>query len=342
MQPLDHQQQLFMVESDQLYRAWIDALHHARSYRYGMRWMSSKGRQYLLRLQDARGNGKSLGPRNAETEAVHAAFTEGKVRAKARLQTLSERVKNQTRLNRALRLGRLPSIVGDILLGLAAARMEHDFCVIGTHAIHAYEAMAGVHCRMELLASGDVDLLYDPRRHLSIVTQKLDQGGLLGLLRKADPSFVPSSDAPFRAVNDKGFMVDLVIPARDMRDATDVTFGQDDLVAVELPNLHWLVNAPKHDVVAIASDGRPVMMRVPDPRAFALHKAWLSTRQDREPVKKGRDRAQAVLVAEIVLAHLPTFEFDPAQLRYFSAEMLQQARRTLAGGDGIRLPGIDF
>ena len=86
MQPLDHQQQLFMVESDQLYRAWLEALNHARSYRYGMRWVSSKGRQYLLRLHDARGNGKSLGPRNAETEAVFAAFAEGKARADSRLK----------------------------------------------------------------------------------------------------------------------------------------------------------------------------------------------------------------------------------------------------------------
>lgn len=342
MQPLDHQQQLFMVESDQLYRAWLEAFNHARSYRYGMRWVSSKGRQYLLRLHDARGNGKSLGPRSAETEAVFAAFAEGKSRAQARLKSLSERMKRQARLNRAARLGRVPNIVGDILLGLAAARMSHDFCVIGTHAIYGYEAMAGVHCRVELLASGDVDLLYDPRRHLSIVASKLDTQGLLGLLRKVDPSFTPLHESPFRAVNDEGFMVDLVIPGCDIRDVAAVTFGQHDLVAVEVPNLHWLVNAPKRDVVAVAANGRPVMMRVPDPRAFALHKAWLSTRADREPVKKPRDRAQAALVTQLILSYLPALEFEPGQLRYFSADMLQIARQALEDEAGIRIPGVDF
>ncbi len=342
MQSLDHQQQLFMVESDQLYRAWLEALNHARSYRYGMRWVSSKGRQYLLRLHDARGNGKSLGPRNAETEAVFAAFAEGKARADSRLKSLSERMKRQARLNRAARLGRVPNIIGDILLGLAAARVNHDFCVIGTHAIHGYEAMAGVHCRMELLASGDVDLLYDPRRHLSIVTSKLDAQGLLGLLRKVDPTFTPLHESPFRAVNDEGFMIDLLIPERELRDAAEVTFGQNDLVAVEVPNLHWLVNAPKRDVVVIAADGRPVMMRVPDPRAFALHKAWLSTRADREPMKKSRDRGQAALVAQLILSWLPALEFEPGQLRYFSADMLHLAQQTLEHEAGIRLPGVDF
>ena len=87
MQPLDQQQQLFMVESDQLYRAWLEALNHARSYRYGMRWVSSKGRQYLLRLRDARGNGKSLGPRKLLDNmrarlSSHSMFADDKARAR--------------------------------------------------------------------------------------------------------------------------------------------------------------------------------------------------------------------------------------------------------------------
>lgn len=342
MKPLEHQQQLFMVESGQLYQAWIEALRHARSYRYGMRWVVTKGRQYLVRLHDARGNGKSLGPRNAETEAVLAAFTEGKARANERLQGLSRRIKDQARLNRAARLGRLPNIVGDILLGLAASDLASDFCVIGTHALYGYEAMAGVHLRLDLLASGDIDLLFDPRRPLSLVTDKLDKKGLLGRLQRIDPSFKALADNPFRAVNRNGFMVDLIIPAGDLRDTTPVTFAEDDLVAVEVPNLRWLVNAPKHEAVAICADGRPVQMRIPDPRAFALHKAWLSQRDDREPIKKGRDRAQAILLTELILAHLPHFPFDPNRLRFFSADMLKDAIQTLERDTGITLPGVDF
>lgn len=342
MKTLDHQQQLFMVESDQIYRAWIDALRHARSHRYGMRWVSAKGRQYLLRRHDARGNGKSLGPRNAETEAIFAAFTEGKTRADERLQNLSRRVKEQARLNRAARLGRLPNIVGSVLLQLAASNLEHDFCVVGTHAIHGYEALAGVHCRLELLASGDVDLLYDARRHLALVTDKLDDKGLLGLLQRVDASFERFPASHFRAANRDGFMVDRIIAAGELRASKAVTFGTDDLVAAEVPNLHWLVNAPKHNVVAISANGTPVMMRVPDPRAFALHKAWLSQQPDREPLKKGRDRAQAVMVAELVLAHLPTLPFDTARLKFFSTDMLALARRTIEQGSEIRLPGVDF
>ena len=340
MQALDHQQQLFMVESGQIYRAWIDALRHARGYRYGMRWTSSKGRQYLVRLHDARGNGKSLGPRSAQTEALYASFSEGKVRAEERLRSLSKRLQDQARLNRAARLGRLPNIVGDIVLGLAAAGLDRDFCVVGTHAIYGYEGIAGVHCRMDLLASGDVDLLFDPRRPLRLVTAKLDERGLLGLLRRIDSSFQALADEPFRAANDKGFMVDLIVPERDLRETTPVTFGNEDLVAVEVPNLHWLVNAPKLEAIVICADGRPVLLRVPDPRAFALHKAWLSDRHDREPIKKGRDRGQALLVTELLLNHLPALPFDPSRLRFFTAEMLAAARRALERDSAIALPGL--
>lgn len=78
----------------------------------------------------------------------------------------------------------------------------------------------------------------------------------------------------FRAANAGQFMVDLIIAPRPMHATVPVTFSEDDLVASEVPGLQWLLNAPKLDVVAVDEDGWPVPFRVPDPRAFALHKAW--------------------------------------------------------------------
>ncbi|WP_201221746.1 GSU2403 family nucleotidyltransferase fold protein [Halochromatium roseum] len=49
--------------------------------------------------------------------------------------------------------------------------------------------------------------------------------------------------------------------------------------------------------------------RVPDPRAFAFHKAWLSQRMDREPVKKPRDLAQAFAVARLIRDQRPQCSF---------------------------------
>lgn len=342
MIPLDEQQRLFLVESDQLYRAWLEAYRQARSYRYGMKWITRKGRQYLLRLHDAKGNGKSLGVRSAETEALWQAFQEGKARALERHRHLSEKLLRQARLNKAIRLGRLPSIVSDVLAGLQAHEVARDFCVVDTHAIFAYEALAGVHCRMELLASGDVDLLYDPRKPLALVSDKLDGSDLLGILRKVDKSFELLPGYEFRAANQQGFMVDLVILNREMHLSAPIRFAEEDLQAVEVPNLHWLVNAPKLEVVTINAQGVPVLMHVPDPRAFALHKAWLSQQTDREPVKKPRDQQQAILVAELTTRYLPHLPFAPEKLKYLSSLMLGTAAHVLEQHSDIRLPGLDF
>lgn len=317
MKPLTDQQRLFLVESTQLYAPWVAAIHHAESFKYGMKWMTVREKDYLYRLTDAKGNGKSLGPRSIATEALFTEFTEARIRAKDRLASLDERIKSQARLNKAVFLGRLPTIVGDILHALHVSKAHNDFRMVGTHAIYAYEAMAGVQLNMDLLATGDVDLLYDSRKSLSLVSKNLEGNGLLGLLQKIDKSFEISEKETFRAINKTGFMVDLITPARDMRDNEILKFSENDLEAVEVPNLHWLANAPCHDVVNISSNGMPVNARVPDPRAFVIHKAWLSQQKDRNPVKKPRDFSQSQMVFKLITDFLPQHPFKQNQMRYF-------------------------
>lgn len=342
MIPLNDQQRLFLVESGQLYEAWRDATRQAVSYRYGMKWMKSKEKDYLVRLHDAKGNGRSLGVRSPDTEAKYEAFMAGKERVKERLVGLGERLKDQARLNRAARLGRLPSIVGEILLGMDSAGVGSEFRIVGTHALFAYESMAAVQCRMELLASGDVDMLYDPRKQLSIVVRRLDEGGLIGLLRKVDKSFEPIRAQGFRAVNKDGFMVDLIVPPMDMRSGDPVRFSPDDLAAVEVPSLQWLANSPKVETVAIATNGLPIPMAVPDPRAFAIHKAWLSQQADREPVKKQRDLEQAIMMFQMLERYLPQYPIDLSQLKYLPAAVINRASAAVNGRSDVRLPGLDF
>src|ERR1700688_4568610 len=100
MTPLSDQQRLFLIESDQVYRAWEAAARQKGQYRYGMKWLKSGGKEYLIRLSDARGNGRSMGPRSPQTETAYAAFTDGKARAAERLSRLSQRLREQSRLNR--------------------------------------------------------------------------------------------------------------------------------------------------------------------------------------------------------------------------------------------------
>ena len=162
---------------------------------------------------------------------------------------------------------------------------------------------------LELLASGDVDLLFDARHKMTLVSEKMGGEGILGLLRKADRTFASVRANGYRAANAGQFMVDLVIAPRGMHATEPVTFGSADLVAAEVPDLQWLLNAPKLDTVAIDEDGWPVPIKVPDPRAFALHKAWLSGLSTREPLKMRRDLAQARAVAALVRSDMPQLSF---------------------------------
>jgi hypothetical protein len=310
MKALSNQQRLQLVNTEQLFENYQQARLHLAAHAYGMRWKRVREVDYLFRERDRRGNGKSLGRRSPETEALLAAFQAGKAAAQARFDKICAQLDEQARLNKALRLGRLPRVVARILRKLDEADLGQSFIVLGTQALYAYESAAGVQFLSELLASGDVDLLYDARKNLSLAAHKMEGEGLLGILRKADRSFECIRKRGFRAANAGQFMVDLIIAPRPMHDAADISFAAEDLVAFEVPGLQWLLNAPKLEGIAIDEDGWPAPMRVSDPRAFALHKAWLSQKADREPLKKPRDLAQAQAVAAVVREHLPQYPFD--------------------------------
>jgi len=330
---LDDEQRLNFINSSQLYEAWNAAWETLSEYRHGMRWVESKGKRYLVRLMDSKGYGRSLGPENEKTLEIFKNFNEGKERAKNRYKSLSERLARQARINSALKMARIQKPVARILSVLNQTKLDKDFIIIGTHALFAYEAMAGVYIESKILATQDLDFCFDSRRPLRLAIKKFDKkdlNGLLGLLKKVDKSYEPmSAHGGFRAVNESGFIVDIIIPERSIKENAPITFGYGDLVASEVPNLHWLVNAPKCREIVIAHNGMPLLIQVPDPRAFALHKAWLSQNPERNPVKRTRDRNQAEAVVSLIGRYLPQYPFEPSQLKYLSKDMIQLATEVM-------------
>ena len=75
----------------------------------------------------------------------------------------------------------------------------------------------------------------------------------------------------------------------------------------------------------------PLYVPCIDPRAFALHKLWLSRRHDRNARQKPRDKAQAIAVATICISHLNLRLDDkelsalPAELRGLAKELVDLA-----------------
>ena len=94
---------------------------------------------------------------------------------------------------------------------------------------------------------------------------------------------------------------------------------------LNISNLEWLANAPRVEVVVISARGEPVLMPAPDPRAFMIHKVWLSKQHAREPVKKQRDYKQAVMVLDLLNEYLPQFPLDQSNMKYFPRHVIEAA-----------------
>lgn len=325
-----------LIDTQQVYEAWRETRREAtRRFGGSMRWVDRNGTDYLLRKTGL--SETSLGPRSAETEAAYHAFTKGRKENKRRLEGLAARLNELAPVNRAMGLGRVPTIAARVLRACDDhGLLGEQLFVVGTNALFAYEVLAGVYVQSDLLATGDIDLLYDARRHISLAVKgHLPSNGLIGLLRKADASFDPLRPRAFRAANRDGYLVDLIRPeAKDVfRDnlPASLTDHSDDLEGAAIFGLGWLINSPRCEAVAIDERGYPVRMAVVDPRAFALHKIWLSLREDRESLKAKRDLEQAKDAAAIATKYLRlSFESEdlealPGELRRLAPQLLSQA-----------------
>ena len=85
--------------------------------------------------------------------------------------------------------------------------------------------------------------------------------------------------------------------------------------------------------MGIDATGLPVRLVVTDPRAFALHKLWLSRRADREPVKKRRDFDQARAAARIAIGYLG-LSFESNELDALPRALRQDAGPLVDGAAG--------
>ena len=327
-----------IIDARQLFEAWAEVLERARSFRGGMHWKTVAGKQYLFRTQDRRGNGRSLGPRSRETERTFEQFKRNKTETRAREASLRRRIAEHARFCRAARVARVPRLTVALARQLWRAGLDDAVMIVGTNALYAYEAACGI----QILSSGrletqDVDLLLDSRRNLELIVGEVRREGLIGVLRKIDKSFTIMGRQNFRAVNDRGFMVDLIrpMPKPPWKKQADTVGRSHDLKAADIEHLDWYLSAPKFRQIVIGEDGFPAPFTVPDPRVFALHKLWLSKRGVRDPQKRPKDREQAFLVAELVTRYLPQFKFSKPELRMVPREVAQLADelRDRAGTD---------
>ncbi|WP_114969141.1 GSU2403 family nucleotidyltransferase fold protein [Rhodoferax ferrireducens] len=293
------------IDAEASWRALEDAQTAAAEVRGSMMWRTQTGRRYLIRVA-AFGAQTSLGPHSLENEQIYERFMARKVAVQARQKQLRQTVAQHIRVNRALRVGRVPNVVVDTLNALANAGLQQHFLTVGTHALYAYETACGVRVQTEATATQDIDLLLDTRKYLSFATtlQRLDTS-LLGIFQKVDKTFVLRDDQKYTAVNAAGFEIDVIRRTAQSAAGTDphplrVSQFEEDFWAVQVPSGQAMLDGGRFKQVVVATNGDMATMHAPSPESFVRIKTALSQRHDRDPLKSRKDLLQAQVVKKLL------------------------------------------
>lgn len=299
---------LYTPLPDEAARQTIDAMHlwqecakvrrQYQDFAGGMYWKKEGDYEYLVKTK-ARGKQERLGRRSADTERIHTEFQQRKATLEPRLQSLEAQLVTAQRLNRAVRAGRVPNIVIDILNALDKAGLAQHFTVVGTHALYAYEAAAGVRIAQQALATQDVDLLWDARKRVRFMADMAHLGKpVLKVLQEVDPTFERKELHNETAINAKGFMVDFLrrVPQGDDPHPFSFSEAEEEMWPVQAIRAHVLTEAPVFEHIVVGATGKMALMRTIAPQVFAEFKRWLAAQPQREALKRSRDMSQAQIV----------------------------------------------
>jgi hypothetical protein len=299
------------IDAVATFEAWEEAQQEAGQVRGGMYWHagppSAPEVRYLVRTTPA-GAQTSLGPCTPETEAIYHRFMQRKRESAERMEGLKAALEQHRRLNRALRVGRVDPLVTGLLARLAETQLSPHFRVVGTHALYAYEAAAGVRLDADALATRDMDLLWDTRKRIQFSTQlaRVDSS-MLGVLKKVDSTFRIRKSQLYTAVNKDGFEVDIIRRERAEDDPHPVRLSDDDedFWVVQARRANVLLDAPGFSVVIVATNGSMARMNTVAPGTFVAFKRWLAAQRDRDALKRRRDELQADAVQRLAEDYLP-------------------------------------
>jgi hypothetical protein len=291
------------IDSSTIFKEFENTKAKAKSYAGGMYWKKQGDYEYLVKTSPDNRQ-QRVGSRSPETELIYREFSAKKSSAEERLRSLRDAVKEAERLNKALKVGRAPALLIDILRSIDDSGLAEHFTVVGTHALYAYETAAGVRIEQAAMATLDVDLLWDARKKVQFLSDmaKLDDS-VLGVLKKADRTFVRKEGQNETAINAKGFEVDFLRRMQESDDPHPFRFSddEDDIWPVQAMRASVLTSAPKFESVVVSSTGKMATLRTVSPQTFVEFKRWLADKADnRDPIKRRRDQRQADIVQKLL------------------------------------------
>jgi hypothetical protein len=331
--PMDRAQIRHLEDAREMWERYEFFLTLQEQFRGAMGWKTVGPHEYLTTYFTNPVTGKkqmgSLGRRSPETEKKKSDFDLGRAEVDKAAAEMKQELEPLIRVGRALRIGRLEPIAGDVLRELARHELlGPKLFVIGSAVMHLFEASAGALLPRAIIAEGDLDLLSSAESRQEAMQE------LLPVLQRADKSFALYTAS--RSIrNDRGFRVHLHTRRSLLKSIDRLDVASEDQLSV----LHGLVDLEPVSAVAIARDGALVGMTGMDPRAFALTKyALASMDSDRDGVTVRLAKGQAYAVGRLVM-RFGTRPFDEDHLAAFPAfaesietgdpEVAETARRFL-------------
>ena len=314
---LNEQQKRQLIDAEMLFAALEQAEAEAIRYRGSMFWREQDGGRYLISLS-AHSRQRSHGPATPANELKYEKFMQRKTEVEARLKSLRAKADEVKRMNKALRVGRTPDMLIDVLNSMMRYGVAEHFLVVGTHALFAFETAAGVRLPNDVMATQDADLLFDTgKREAFVEVMKDRQMSFLGLLKKVDKTFERDDLDNHTARNASGYEIDLIRrfppdPEDTSEHPLQLTPEDGDLWPVRASMGQKLLSVPRFDQVVIGINGGMARMRTVHPLDFARIKRQLSEDLQRDPLKKTKDMAQAALIEQLVRGCLPHLSRLPA------------------------------
>lgn len=322
VRPFSDEQLRTLINLRQRYEAWIEAERKLFAMPYDLRRKTVSGKDYLYEIFDRRGNGKSLGRWNDELEAQFETYHEQKSAAKAQRDGARTVLEESSRLYRALRLPLLSSDAGPILREADTRNLlGSHLLVVGTNAMVAYSIEAAG----QIIGAPDETEDFD----LAWSAKEADDASetVWRMLKAVDPTFTVNTERTFQARNSKAYEVELLVaPSREQ------TMSRNDKPRpVPLPEQEWLLLGRPVDQVVGCRDGTPARIVAPDPRWFALHKLWMSEKDQRDPLKRPKDRKQGVALLNVIREAMPQYPLGDEFAAGMPAELQPLFGRWLSG-----------
>lgn len=284
---IDREQRRHFEDARELWDTWAMLWRRRDELAGAVAWKTVKDRQYLVRYWHDEDTGDkrmtSLGPRSPEMEKRKEEWERDRKEIDAAVARLKPRLEASGRVGRALRVGRLEKTAADILRQLWRAGVASQFVIVGSAAMHLYEASAGVLLPNALLPHGDLDL--------AAVADEIDLDDFMRILRRAGSFRRQGEGLCF--VDTDGFRVD-VLPLRTMR---RYFAGLPDLSSDQCRVIDEAFDLPPVTAIGVARDGLPVPMTGIDPRTFTVLKyvrAEFDPERHRNAAEMDRDQALAV------------------------------------------------